>query len=55
MSNENSFGLGSLFGPLFGSEASAQASEQYIAAIEKEFDGLAARVTDWIHSVREID
>jgi hypothetical protein len=59
MSDEKSFSLASIFGPLFGSNASAQASEQYIKALEEEQhriqDELCRRVSDWIHSVREID
>jgi hypothetical protein len=60
MSEEENSGLGSIFGPLFGSNASAQASEQYIKAMQKEQqhlqgDELYRRVSDWLHSVREID
>ena len=55
MSNEESFGLGSLFGPLFGSYASAQACEQYIQAKQAHDNELYGRVLDWIHSIREID
>jgi len=60
MSDEERFGLGSIFGPLFDSNASAQASEQYIEAMQKEQlllqgDELYRRVNDWLHFVREID
>jgi hypothetical protein len=63
MSDEKSFGLGSIFAPLFGTNASAQACEQYNKQLQQaqnflqglQDDELYGRVSDWMHSIREID